>query len=77
MDISPFFTFKDNLDEQVALLKLSQAIPLIQALFIGLQFNAQGVSIWFLVHCLYSEIYSRYISSNYIIKLLKTLSNNN
>ena len=45
----PFFTFKKDLDELIALLKLSQAIPPIQALFIGLQFNGHMVS--FLVHC--------------------------
>ena len=50
----PFFTFKKDLDELIALLKLSQAIPPIQALFIGLQSNAQRVGIWFLVHCLHS-----------------------
>ena len=54
----PFFTFKKDLDELIAFLKLSQAIPPIQALFIGLQFNAHMVS--FLAYCLYSEIYSRY-----------------
>ena len=50
----PFFTFKKQLDELVALLKLSQAVPPIQELFIGLQYNAQRVSIWLLAHCYYS-----------------------
>ena len=50
----PYFTFKEQLDELIALFKLSQAIPPIQALFTGLQFNAHRVSIWLLVCCLYS-----------------------
>ena len=39
----PYFTNREDLEELLAMLKLSQDMPPIEAIFIGLRFNGSGM----------------------------------